>query len=282
MATASTDMSSPTRSSTPRLGVSLHCIGKPVDGGLLKALQDSQVATLELYPLLFTEENLAARTALRVAMMTKGIRAATVHARFGGKIDVSSLDDGIRAQGLAAWREAMDMAVEFDAGMVVVHPSAEPIPDAEREARIARSVRMLESLADDARELGLRFAVELLPRTCLGRSAAELLRLLDGLDPAVFGACLDVNHLMDRPQTVPDAVRELGSRLFTLHLSDYDGIDEKHWPPGQGVIGWPAFMQALRDIGYTGPFNYEANFPGDTPAQRFAALQDNFRWLGAL
>jgi sugar phosphate isomerase/epimerase len=264
------------------LGVSLHCIGKPVDGELLKALQDSQVATLELHPPLFTEENLAARTALRVAMMTKGIRAATVHACFSGKIDVSSLDDGIRTQGLAAWREAMDMAVEFDAGMVVVHPSAEPIPDAKREARFARSFQMLESLTDDARELGLRFAVELLPRTCLGRSAAELLRLLDGLDPAIFGACLDVNHLMDRPESVPDAVRELGSRLFTLHLSDYDGIDEKHWPPGQGVIDWPAFMQALRDIGYTGPFNYEAKFPGDTPAERFAALQDNFRWLSAL
>jgi len=266
----------------PRLGVSLHCIGKPVDGALLRALQESEVATLELYPPLFTEENLAARTALRVAMLTKGIRAATVHARFGGKIDVSSLDDGIRAQGLAAWREAMDMAVEFDAGMVVVHPSAEPIADDEREARSARSVQMLESLADDARERGLRLAVELLPRTCLGHSAPELLRLLDGLDPAIFGACLDVNHLMDRPDTVPDAVRELGSRLFTLHLSDYDGIDEKHWPPGQGVIDWVALMQALRDIGYAGPFNYEANFPGETPAERFAALRDNFRWLGTL
>jgi len=266
---------------TPRLGVSLHCIGQPLDGPLLRCLQASEVATLELYPLLFGE-NPAVRTALRVAMVTTGIRAATVHARFGGGLDVSSLDDAIQAQGLGSWREAMDLAVEFDAGIVVVHPSAEPIADAEREARLARSVGALASLAENAREMGLRLAVELLPRTCLGHSVAELQRLLADLDPAVFGVCLDVNHLMDRPETVPDAVRALGSQLIALHLSDYDGIDEKHWPPGQGVVDWGAFMQALRDIDYAGPFNYEARFPGETPAARFAALHENFRWLSSL
>ncbi len=266
---------------TPRLGVSLHCVGQPLDGPLLQALRDSGVATLELYPTIFGD-NAAVRTALRATMATTGIRAATVHAQFGGHLDVSSLDDKIQAQGLGAWREAMDLAVEFEAGMVVVHPSAEPIAPAEREARLARSVAALASLTDYARELGLRFAVELLPRTCLGNSATELLRLVADLDPAIFGICLDVNHLMDRPQTLPDVVRELGSRLITLHLSDYDGIDEKHWLPGQGVLEWGAFMQALREIDYAGPFNYEAKIPGDTPAARFAALQENFRWLSSL
>ena len=265
----------------PKLGVSLHCIAKPLDGPALRLLGQSAVATLELYPPLLGEEP-AVRTALRATMLAAGIRAATVHARFGGSIDVSSLDDGIRAQGFAAWQEAMDLAVEFDAGMIVVHPSAEPIPDAERESRIARSVAALESFAERARELGLRIAVELLPRTCLARSVAELQRLLDGLDPRIFGVCLDVNHLMDRPETVPDAVRQLGPQLATLHLSDYDGVDEKHWAPGEGVIDWAAFMQALRDIDYQGPFNYEAKFPGDTVAERFAALEANFRWLSSL
>jgi sugar phosphate isomerase/epimerase len=265
----------------PRLGVSLHCIGQPLDGSLLNALRDSDVATLELFPTLFGD-NAAARTALRATMLTSGIVAATVHARFGGGYDISSGDAKVRNTGLTACREALDLAVEFEAGIVVVHASAEPIADADREGRLAQCVQTLSSLADAARELGVRIAIELLPRTCLGNTAAELQRMLGDLDPEVFGACLDVNHLMDRAGTLPDVVRQLGPQLITLHLSDYDGIDEKHWPPGEGVIDWPAFIQALRDIGYAGPFNYEAKFPGSTPAERMAALSANFAWLSSL
>ena len=266
---------------TPQLGVSLHCIAKPVDGDLLHALRDSDVATLELSPTLFPSDA-STRMALRATMLTAGIRAATVHAIFGGSLDISSPDDAVQARGLRAYREALHLAVEFEAGMVVVHPSAEPITDDERPARLTRSIEALRSLTDPARELGVRIAVELLPRTCLGNTASELQRIIADLDPDVFGICLDVNHLMDRPDTLPDVVRQLGPQLITLHLSDYDGIDEKHWPPGQGVLDWGAFLQALRDIDYAGPFNYEARFPEETLAASFAALQANFRWLSSL
>jgi sugar phosphate isomerase/epimerase len=266
---------------TPRLGVSLHCLGHPVDGALLNALRDSEIATLELMPILFGG-NAAARTALRATMLTSGVRAATVHAMFGGHLDVSSFDDDIRSRGLGAYREVLDLAVEFEAQMIVVHPSAEPIADDERDQRLARAVDALASLTDNARELGVRIAVELLPRTCLGNTVDELQRIVADLDPAVFGICLDVNHLMDRPHTLPDAVRQLGPQLITLHLSDYDGVDEKHWLPGAGVLDWAAFLQALRDIDYAGPFNYEAKIPGDTPAEKVVALRENFAWLAGL
>jgi len=69
---------------------------------------------------------------------------------------------------------------------------------------------------------------------------------------------------------------------LTLHLSDYDGIDEKHWMPGEGVIDWQAFMLALQEIDYTGPFNYEAKPHGDTPAEKIRDLEANFQMLTAL
>lgn len=46
----------------------------------------------------------------------------------------------------------------------------------------------------------------------------------------------------------------------TLHVSDYDGIDEKHWLPGQGIVNWPEVIQALIETGYDGPFMMEVNF----------------------
>jgi hypothetical protein len=41
---------------------------------------------------------------------------------------------------------------------------------------------------------------------------------------------------MDRYRDLAHTVRQLGDSLSTLHLSDYDGIDEKHELPGKGVL----------------------------------------------
>jgi sugar phosphate isomerase/epimerase len=125
-------------------------------------------------------------------------------------------------------------------------------------------------------------AIELLPRTCLGNTVEELGELIRRLGDETFGVCLDVNHLMDRYGELPDEIRKLGPRLITTHLSDYDGVDEKHWLPGRGVIDWKAVKEALGEIGYKGPFNYECHLPGDTPGERIQAVEENFRWLGGV
>jgi sugar phosphate isomerase/epimerase len=87
---------------------------------------------------------------------------------------------------------------------------------------------------------------------------------------------------MDRAQDLPRVPRALRSKLLTLHMSDYDGIDEQHQMPGRGVLDWQAFMQALREAGYAGPYNYECQIDGDTTQDRIEALERNWRWLGTL
>ena len=56
-----------------------------------------------------------------------------------------------------------------------------------------------------------------------------------------------------------------------------DGLVESL--PGRGVVDWPAFMKALAEIGYTGPFNFECTPPGETPAQRLRALEQAYDWM---
>jgi sugar phosphate isomerase/epimerase len=160
-----------------------------------------------------------------------------------------------------------------------VHASAEPILDEERAARSAEARRSIRTLAEMAGSAGCRIAVELLPRSCLGNSAQELLALLEGVDPQTAGVCLDTNHLMADFAALPDAVRVLGPRLIALHCSDYDGVDEKHWPPMRGVIDWPAFLAALQDVGFPGPLTYEATLDGETPDEKLAFLEDNYARL---
>ena len=71
----------------------------------------------------------------------------------------------------------------------------------------------------------------------------------------------------------------LGERSITLHISDYDGTDEKHWMPFLGVVDWGSFANALREIGYTGAFVYETMPEGDTVAEKLAIIETNFQHI---
>ena len=68
--------------------------------------------------------------------------------------------------------------------------------------------------------------------------------------------CFDTNHLLGGRCPL-EFVREIGDKIVSLHVSDYDGIDEKHWLPGEGIVDWAAIMDALDEVGYDGPFLYE-------------------------
>ena len=47
---------------------------------------------------------------------------------------------------------------------------------------------------------------------------------------------------------LPEIIGKLSSYIRTFHLSDFDGIDEKHWFPGQGIISWTDVMAAIRKV----------------------------------
>lgn len=267
----------------PKLGTSLIVISREIGPEMLQALAASRIATLEADARFLLDDQAAAKVAaLREATHRAGIRTMTVHALFGKGYDFSVLDPQARAQALSATDLALEMAVALDAPMIVMHSSAEPVLPGERAQRIALVQQALAEIGERCRVAGKRIAIELLPRSCLGNTVEELLAILEPLDPETFGVCLDTNHLMDRHATLPDVVRQLGDRLWTLHMSDYDGIDEKHELPGTGVLDWRGFMIALAEIGYAGPFNYEANLDGATPWEKVEALQRNYDWLTSL
>ena len=266
----------------PKLGVSLQTVSATLTDELYATLDGSGIATVEIAAAYFgcaCDE--AQKAPLLEALRRNNIRVASVHALFGGAYDFSCMDDGMHQQAVATALSAVDLVVELDASLIILHASAEPLEPRERGTRLEQARRGLLKIGDRCRRAKKQVAVEVLPRTCLGNTVDELLDLLEPLDPNVFGVCLDMNHLMDRHQTLPAEIRRLGDRLIATHLSDYDGIDEKHWLPGEGVVDWQGVMAALAEVNYRGPFNYEAKLPGETPVERVVALRGNFAWLAA-
>ena len=160
---------------------------------------------------------------------------------------------------LAYFGELIRLGANIGIKRFVVHPSGEPIAEADREARMECSMESMYRLAEIAREFGATVAVENLPRTCLGRSSDEILRLISV--HSELRVCFDTNHLLSE-----DPVRfieRVGDKIITTHVSDYDLVDERHWLPGEGKTDWAALYSALVRSGYNGAWLYELSF--DTP-----------------
>ena len=169
-------------------------------------------------------------------------------------LDIASTDEGIRRHTVAYWSELVKKGAEIGIRHFVVHPSSEPKSEGEaREAEMNAAMTSLAALAECAAREGGVIAVEDLPRSCLGRNTEELQHLLSA--DARLRVCFDTNHLLLDDNL--NFVERLGDKIVTLHVSDYDFVDEKHWLPGEGRVDFHALYAALLRAGYTGPWMYE-------------------------
>lgn len=194
-----------------------------------------------------------------------GLKVWSVHLPFSSKLDISQIDDEKRRQSVETMAEMIRLAAIFNPTVLVLHPGADTVKDqATREERLKCSRNSIGRLALVAAETGAVLCIEDLPRTCPGRTADEMVYLTSGI-PNVK-VCFDTNHLL--LGTHDEFFEKLGDRIGTVHVSDYDKVDEKHWLPyhEDGVIDWPAFYRNLKKCGYKGVFMFEVKKGAGTPA----------------
>jgi len=259
-----------------KVGKSLRLGESPDTDEVLHALVSSSMDHVEIGYVSYCDDPEWAG-AVRKKLDASPVNINSVHALFSHEVDISRLDDGGQEFAIQEVGKAIVMAKRLGAGIVVLHGSAEPIEDDERLKRIAQSISSLKILSEQAHASGIRLALEFLPRTCLGNTADELQAMLADISPERAGFCLDANHPAD-PEQLPAIVKQLGERIITLHISDYDGIDERHWMPFRGVVKWDALANALRSIGYSGAFIYETQpEEGDTMEEKLEIIQSNFQ-----
>jgi len=200
-----------------------------------------------------------------------GIALRSLHLPFEHqKTNPAHLDPAVRAETLRYDGELAKKAADIGVKVLVVHPSGEPIGEDERAESMKRSKEWLSKLTDFADTLDMRVAVENLPRTCLGRNAADMIELLE--DPRLY-ACFDTNHLL--MDSHAELIKAVSGRIVTLHVSDYDFINERHWLPGEGKINWPELIAALERADYNGPWLYEVSrIPEKTIVRRQLVWRD--------
>lgn len=252
--------------------LSLSSVGSYVTPELADALRKSSWTAMEFASgnLLIEEypDSMDAVKRTRQLVAEGALKTASLHLPFGYThyrcFDPSNLDDTLRLKCIDNMTRVLRENADLIGKNVTIHASAEP-PMEEHPQYMAQFCRSMETLLPLAEELGFAFNVEFLPRTCIGNSVEELQYILDRFPTPHLGICFDVNHIMNRHKELPAMIDALAPRINSFHISDYDGVDERHWLPGQGIIDWPAVMKSIRAIDHDVLLIFETSYQLQNP-----------------
>ena len=256
-----------------KIGLSCGTEGKALTKDTFQSCREAGIDAIEIS--LFKDEykdidykNLA------VLSKEYGVDLWSFHMPFSvsWNIDVSSLEKEVRQSTVKYFKELITKASDIGIDKFVVHPSCEPISDEIRAEKIKYSQESINDLAEFAHTCGSVIAVENLPRTCLGRDSKEMLELISVNEK--IKVCFDTNHVLK--EDVIDFVKKVNDRIVTLHVSDCDFINERHWLPGEGKIDWQALIAALKNVNYNGVWMYEIGFkaPDSITRERDLTFRD--------
>jgi sugar phosphate isomerase/epimerase len=124
-------------------------------------------------------------------------------------------------------------------------------------------VETVRGCVSRARAHGVEFSIENHTHTLLPDSGS-LLRLWDAIRDPALGFNLDAGWIQLEREYPPVAIHKLKGHLLNLHLRDIDGLMHSFPPVGQGVMDFPALVQALKRTGYRGFVSLEQDgHPGD-------------------
>ena len=177
---------------------------------------------------------------------------------------------------------AIEFAGALGAPLIVVHAlRLQPedwLEDLREDQKRTKdlNLRWYGILQPYAKNAGIKLAVENLcglssgpePTVRLLGDARSYTEILDELDPRYFTGCFDVGHANLTTGDPASFIREAGKHIHFLHLHDNDGRRDSHLMPAfraleaptrskSYTVPWKEVAEALRDIHYDGPFNFE-------------------------
>lgn len=179
-----------------------------------------------------------------------GMRAVSIHAPFGGILDLSDPNPHHRGAGIAGIIQAASMLRELGGKVVVVHPSDIPRETGHVGQRLDASASALAILAQSCARIGLRLAIESPLPHLIGGNPDEFAWLLGRVNDDA-GVCIDTSHTFLGGHW-SEFLKTADSRLLHVHASDNRGTHDDHLAPGEGVIDWGLVVDGLQRAGYAG------------------------------
>jgi sugar phosphate isomerase/epimerase len=252
-----------------RFGISTHLYHQErLTGAHLRELAGFGFTEVELFASVghFDYPSPAAHAELSSWLRDAGLALHSVHAPiveyvrgsdWGPPLSLASADEVARGRAVAETLAALELARTVPFTYLVAHLG---VPDTGSEDALnnrAAAERSVRQVAQAARGLGVRLALEVIPNAL--SSAEALMRLVeeDGEEANHgFGICLDTGHAFLRGD-VADAIDIVSGALVTTHVHDNRGALDDHLVPFEGGVNWPTAVMTLQKVGYEGVYLLE-------------------------
>ncbi len=194
-----------------------------------------------------------------------GVNIWSVHLPFMPykQVNFGDTEGPAREHTIEMAKYAIDNMSKLGIRHLVIHSGVDfYAPD--RESGFKTACASLAEIAEYGAPKGVTVCVENMPRTGFGNTIEEMKGLVNS-HPALR-VCFDTNHLLRN--THRDFIRELGDKIVTLHVSDYDFHDERHVFPYEGEIDWLEIVEELEKVNYNGVWMYECGLGERKPIIR--------------
>ena len=206
--------------------------------------------------------------AVAVRMRMLSCLPVSMHAPFGGRLDLAQQDAAHRQTAIETILASAQALRHLGGRVLVVHPTDHVRAHHEIEPQLAASSDALRTITDAAAAFGVTVAIETPLPHLIGGHPDEFASILDRVGSAAR-VCLDTGHA-HLGGFIRRFVELAGDRLVHVHAHDNHGRFDDHLAPGDGAIDWRAVASALIAVHYAGWVVLELKCP-DVP------LADHFR-----
>ncbi len=117
------------------------------------------------------------------------------------------------------------------------------------------------------KEYDIRFAIHNHgPEDKLWHSPLDVLKVVGSMDPRM-GCCIDVGHTVRAGTDVVEAIKQVGPRLFNMHVKDLTDFTakESQVAVGDGSMPFRRIFETLISMKYKGFVDLEYEIHGDDP-----------------
>ncbi|MCO5388225.1 sugar phosphate isomerase/epimerase family protein [Desulfosporosinus sp.] len=157
-----------------------------------------------------------------------GIFVENIHVPFNESGALWSEQKSVRTNIIKSHLNWLNACADHQIPIMVMHLTEQgnhPAPNRSGLESMLELVKVAEGL-------GVKIAIENTLRS------DNVPYILERIDSKYLGFCYDSSHYNLTDKLDFHLLDRYGGRLMSTHLSDNDGLKDRHWLPGQGIIDW--------------------------------------------
>lgn len=165
-------------------------------------------------------------------------------------------DARIRDLVVMRLQQALEFAMDIGASQMVLHSPFEfygsPTLAHTPAHGLIAEIELVHRVLDPILSLAQSARCELVLEVCYDTAVTPLIKLIESFHSDWVRLSLDTGHaciMQTRGGPSPEHwVQTSGPLLTHLHLEDTDGLLDRHWAPGEGLVDWEVLFGAVSQL----------------------------------